>query len=335
MGGSKRAKGDPRGHSIRVYDEIYDSPAWAALTGPDVLAYLALVRDLRGSNNGDLSLPLSVSTHRGIKHPKTLARSLRALCAVGLIAITRIGGCAKGGQRLATLYRVTDIECFENPRKSIEAQPATNDWRKVTSREHGKKLIAESEMTARKTKGLGHAVPHTGSPGAPVRPKTRARSEPWTQQLGYAVNMAENVSNPMMVRVTGDFPHRSGGASHRAPRIPPLHTAIHRRPDDAALVNTDAGERSRVPSTSAGSGPHAHHRFRKGSTCAILFAELRTGPKTVKELKAAGVTSPRQRVQDLRRRGHQIDNETGKDGAWRYVLTTTPPAMEWQREEAL
>lgn len=156
---------DPRGHSLRVYDDVYDSHAWAALGPFDVLAYLALLRELKGFNNGDLSLPLTRAKRCGIHHHVTLARSLRALVAVGLIAITRKGGCAKGGQRLPTLYRMTDRECFEVPAKHIEAQPVTDEWKRVTSREHGLLLIAEAEE---KTKAQGHAVTDTMSPGVAV-----------------------------------------------------------------------------------------------------------------------------------------------------------------------
>lgn len=124
---------DPRGHSLRVYSDVYDSAAFAALSPHDVVAYLALLRELKGYNNGDLSLPLSRAKNCGISHPKTLARSLRALCAVGLVAITRKGGCTKGGQRLATLYRVTDRECYAIPAKSLEAMKETHEWKRVTS----------------------------------------------------------------------------------------------------------------------------------------------------------------------------------------------------------
>lgn len=151
MGRDRNAKfRDPRGHSIRIYTDVFDSHAWAALGPFDVLAYLALLRELKGFNNGDLSLPLTRAKTCGINHHITLARSLRALCAVGLIAITRKGGSSKGGQRLATLYRVTDRECFEVPAKHIDARPASNEWKAITSREHGQRLIAEVEAAVKK-----------------------------------------------------------------------------------------------------------------------------------------------------------------------------------------
>ena len=119
-------EGDPRGHSARVYDDVYDSPAFKSLSPHDVLAYLALLRQLRQWNNGDLSLPLSESKKRGIKHSQTLAQSLRALCAVGLVEISRQGGSRKGGQRLPNLYRVTDRECFDIPKKYLDAKKASD-----------------------------------------------------------------------------------------------------------------------------------------------------------------------------------------------------------------
>ena len=119
---------DPRGHSLRVYSDVYDSAAFAALSPHDVLAYLALLRELKGYNNGDLSLPLTRAKKCGIGHHLTLARSLRALCAVGLIAVTRKGGCTKGGQRLPNLYRLTDRECYAIPAKHLEAMKETHEW---------------------------------------------------------------------------------------------------------------------------------------------------------------------------------------------------------------
>ena len=62
---------DPRGHSLRIYSDVFDSPAYSALSPHDVLAYLALLRELKGYNNGDLSLPLSRSKTCGISHHLT------------------------------------------------------------------------------------------------------------------------------------------------------------------------------------------------------------------------------------------------------------------------
>lgn len=197
---------DPRGHSLRIYDDVMDSAAYASLSPHDVLAYLALLRELRQYNNGDLSLTLSRSKRYGISHPKTLARSLRALRAVGLIDITRNGGSIKGGQRQATLYRVTDRECYDIPKKFLAAMPATNEWKKVQSVEQGKALIdahEAKEVAASKLKSLGHPVPHTRARRATKTVQTRAPRDIKSKTIGHAVNHGKTGVNPMLARVAG------------------------------------------------------------------------------------------------------------------------------------
>ena len=118
---------DPRGAHVRLYWEVLDSNAWRCLNSSDKLAYLALHRQLRSTNNGDLSLPISVAIHHGIKSDTTLTKSLRALCAVGLIALTRKGGCTRDGQRLPSLYRLTDFDAYENQLKNMAGAKSTNE----------------------------------------------------------------------------------------------------------------------------------------------------------------------------------------------------------------
>lgn len=218
---------DPRGHSVRVYDDIYDSPAFRALSPHDVLAYLALLRELKGYNNGDLSLPLTRSRNCGISHPKTLARSLRALCAVGLVAVSRRGGCNKGGERLPNLYRVTDRDCYSNPAKFLEAMPASNEWKRVTSIEHAHRLIQEAEAAAitayHEKKAAGHAVKDTRSPGALVKPETRAPCDPRKDGPGHSMNLVEMAEKPMLARVSQGFLSGPEEKGHRAPHSTPLY----------------------------------------------------------------------------------------------------------------
>jgi hypothetical protein len=222
-----KAQKDPRGHSLRVYAEVYDSPAFAALSPHDVMAYLALLRELKGYNNGDLSLPLSRAKSCGISHPKTLARSLRAVCAVGLVAITRKGGCTRGGQRLPNLYRMTDRDCYAIPAKHLEAALASHEWKRVRDIQHGHDLIKAVEVASRKdaskTKHLGHAAPLTMAPGEPVKAKTRAPREPWVDELGHGVNMAKKTANLDSMRVTAGFMPTPEKAGHRAPHSTPLY----------------------------------------------------------------------------------------------------------------
>jgi hypothetical protein len=233
---------DPRGHSIRIYREIYDSAAFASLSPHDVLAYLALLRELKGYNNGDLSLPLSRSKKCGINHPKTLARSLRALCAVGLVALARKGGCTKGGQRLPNLYRMTDRECFDIPVKHLEAKKESHEWKRVVSVSHGRSLIALAEdtvkVTASKLKSLGHAVTVTMAPLEVVRPITRAPRDRLNDVLGHGVTMAEKAANPLSMQPPDGFSPAPEKARHRAPHSPPLYVY---QSTGQAVFNLDHG----------------------------------------------------------------------------------------------
>ena len=144
-----KAPPDPRGGHIRLHWELIDSNAWRCLSASDQRAYIALVRHLRSTNNGDLSLPLSVAKQHGIKSQTTLAKSLRAMVAVGLLAVSRKGGCTKGGQRLPTLYRITDMSAFANPMKYIEASKPTNEWKSITTLGMGREAIRQAEIAAK------------------------------------------------------------------------------------------------------------------------------------------------------------------------------------------
>lgn len=177
---------DPRGGHVRLYWELLDSNAWRCLSASDQRAYVALLRHLRSTNNGDLSLPFSVAKQHGIKSQTTLASSLRALCAVGLLAVSREGGCTKGGQRLPTLYRVTDVPVFANPVKFIEASKATNEWKSVTTLGIGREAIRQAEALAaeaaaeKKTKRLLQKLESTTPKNGVVGPKTTPKNGVWT-----------------------------------------------------------------------------------------------------------------------------------------------------------
>ena len=133
---------------IRLYWELYDSNAWRCLTATDQRIYMALARALTSTSNGDLSLPLSRAKPVGVRSPATLAKSLRALVAVGLAAVTRHGGCTRDGQRLTTLYRLTEYEVYAHPKKFIEAVGASNDWKAINTLGNGRERIRQAEKLA-------------------------------------------------------------------------------------------------------------------------------------------------------------------------------------------
>lgn len=175
---------DPRGGHVRLYWDVVDSNAWRCLSATDQRAYIALQRQLRSTNNGDLSLPLSVARNHGIKSPATLAKSLRALGAVGLIAVTRKGGCTKGGQRLATLYRFTDHEAYAVPAKHLDAHKPSNEWNDVKTLAQGRHLIREAEAKAAekeasKKKSPLQSLIVTASNNEAVGALTASNNEAW------------------------------------------------------------------------------------------------------------------------------------------------------------
>lgn len=195
---------DPRGGHVRLYWDMLDGNAWRCLSATDQRAYIAIHRQVRSTNNGDLSLPLSVARTHGITSPATLAKSLRALVAVGLIAVTRKGGCTRGGQRLPTLYRLTDRECYEVPAKHIEAVRPSNEWRAIKTLAQGRDLIRQAEGLAAEKSASTKKSPlqyfaHTTSKIEVVEAVTTSKNEAWTptplQKLKHGKN-AETASKP-------------------------------------------------------------------------------------------------------------------------------------------
>lgn len=204
-----KATPDPRGGHVRLYNGLIDSPAWNALSATDQRAYVALRRVLGKTNNGDLSLPLSRARHYRITSPATLAKALRALVAVGLIAVTRRGGCTRGGQRLPTLYRFTDEVVYEMRPKLIDACKATDDWKLIGSLAQGKAALREAELQASAVaakKRLLQIPNDTDTGNEAVRAGTSTNDEAWRfaplrkVKRGTATVNAPNASNDAGLR---------------------------------------------------------------------------------------------------------------------------------------
>jgi hypothetical protein len=174
---------DPRGGHVRLYWELMDSPAWNCLTASDQRVYITLARQLLRTNNGDVCLPISKAKHYQIRSATTLAKSLRALVAVGLISVTRRGGSTRDGRREPTLYCFTSIEVYEMPKKFIQARQATDDWKKIKNLAHGKAVIkiAENEAgerAATKKAALQNLIATTPKIDSKT-PKTPPKNEVW------------------------------------------------------------------------------------------------------------------------------------------------------------
>lgn len=183
MGKFQKAPPDPNGGHMRMYWAVWDSPAWKVLSPQQRLAYLAIQRHLGSTNNGALHLTLPIAKHAGIKSPATLAQALRALVAVGLLAVTREGGCERDGERLPTLYAVTHLPVFEQKAHMLEARKATSAWKQVESISQARALIrkanehAKAKHQQRKTKTALQNLNTTPSVIEAVGPKTSSKIE--------------------------------------------------------------------------------------------------------------------------------------------------------------
>lgn len=243
MAGYSKAPTDPRGAHIRLYWEVVDSNAWRCLSASDQRAYVALQRHLRSTNNGDLSLPLSVVRHYGISSPATLAKSLRALVAVGLIAVTRKGGCTRGGQRLPSLYRFTDHQAYANPMKNIEAAKATNEWKAVKSQSMGRALIRQSEDQAAEKERLKkitqlQKLAVTASKNEVVEALTTSKNEAW-------------LTFPTSINEAGEKPKNG----HKANKDKVLRESSDLRNSENHTSNIEVLSTVAIPSVNGGDVP--------------------------------------------------------------------------------
>lgn len=148
-------KGKPIGINeahVRIPLKLLQSPAFIALPASAVKLYMDMSSQLRSTNNGDISATLSTLRHRGWNSPVTLAKSLRQLEAVGLIAKTRQTTGVFRGSTMCNLYRFTDRESYERPLKHVEASKATNDYLKFKSKGDAERAIKAVNPATPKSK---------------------------------------------------------------------------------------------------------------------------------------------------------------------------------------
>lgn len=140
---------------VRIRSDVLNSPAWRVLPFSARSAYLDLRAKLTSVNNGDLEATPADMVHRGWKSKTTLYQALGQLEALGFIAKTRQGG--KGAlAKSCSLWRFTDLSCFEQPKHGLPACKATFEWRAFATVGEAAavldKLTADAEAR-KKTKG--------------------------------------------------------------------------------------------------------------------------------------------------------------------------------------
>lgn len=150
MGRDKKPETKYEAH-IRVTLALLDSPAYIALDWSARSLFTDMRSKLRGSNNGNINAALTELRHRGWRSPVTLAKALRQLEAVGLIAKTRQTIGVIRGSKVCNLYRFTDLDTLEFPKLQIAATKATHDYKRFTSLTDARTAIAAASPTKKKT----------------------------------------------------------------------------------------------------------------------------------------------------------------------------------------
>jgi len=147
--GYKKDYRDPRGAHVRIYKEIIDSPAWRSLTPTEVALYVAMRSTLGAKNNGDISAALSDMKKHNIRSSSTLAKGLRSLETLGLIAKTRQGGIT-AGSKLCSLYRFTDDSMHDNPELGLKYRLPSNEWKEFKHLADCRRALQIAHETAKR-----------------------------------------------------------------------------------------------------------------------------------------------------------------------------------------
>lgn len=143
---------DPKGAHVRIYKDLLDSPAWAALSWTGRSLFLDLRSRLGRNNNGNISAALSLMREKGWRSSSTLADALFELQALGFIAKTRDTVGVENGSRVCCLYRFTDLQTYEFPKLHVAAHPETHEYRKYRTLAAAEQALREAEAL-RKAKG--------------------------------------------------------------------------------------------------------------------------------------------------------------------------------------
>ena len=115
-----------RGPFIAMPREVLRSPAWDAMSGPEMKLLMALADGYIGSNNGNLSCAWVLMQKRGFVSKDTLARALAGLLKKGLLVKTR-----QGGRGTCSLFAITweGIDPCDGKHDAKPWPVASNAWR--------------------------------------------------------------------------------------------------------------------------------------------------------------------------------------------------------------
>ena len=149
MGRDKKPEARYPAH-IQITLALLNSPAYIALDWSARSLFTDMRSKLRGFNNGNINAALSELRHRGWRSPVTLAKALRQLEAVGLIAKTRQTIGVELGSKVCNLYRFTDLDSLEFSMLQIAATKATHDYKRFTTLTDARRAVAAASPAKKK-----------------------------------------------------------------------------------------------------------------------------------------------------------------------------------------
>ena len=144
MGKNQHKPKDPLGQHIRLYALIYNSPAWCSLSTTAKALWVDMRAQINSYTNGTASCALGVLSHRGWSSRHTVSRARNELEILGFIQLTKSGGIGYGG-KTPNLYRFTDLEVYDQPKKRISATRADHLYKEFKTKSEALKRLSELE----------------------------------------------------------------------------------------------------------------------------------------------------------------------------------------------
>ncbi|WP_341212013.1 helix-turn-helix domain-containing protein [uncultured Limimaricola sp.] len=165
MARGRKGKRPEEGQYAPLPYALLKSPAWRALSGPAIKAFLELHTRYNGCNNGRLFLSLNEAADILGIGKATAQRALVELQDKGFLVLTKPGNWYG---RQANEWRITIKPEDRKPQST-----ASNDWRsRQPKTEHG----SVADPSACPMGPLRNHLPRHGSAPEPVRPDSPAAS---------------------------------------------------------------------------------------------------------------------------------------------------------------
>ena len=196
---------DPNGRHIRVYVDLLESNAYRALGYSAQALFIRLRAAVNGTNNGNISATLSTLKHYGWTSSATLTSALLDLQTLGFIEQTR-GGGVKHGSKVCSLYRFTDLDCFEFPKLCIQAKKADHLYRNFETVAHARKALKEARDKKRTLQKLKHTASEIEAMNQVTASEIEVEASPLVQKLKQT-EQAANPSQTLTGQGTQGFNH--------------------------------------------------------------------------------------------------------------------------------